>query len=210
MVLLGYRPKGRCSHKLSQFWFKLLQSKIPSIRTHYVFLDISPDLQERLPFERMSQLQRRSMVVTRLKVFQSRASCEDTSLDPLGAPIRSMALCAGEFFLQACKSPRGCSKRSGLQVRRLKSEGRTRTSVLRMVGDFRSLNLAVSFVHCAGNANHPWCQRPELWDKQTQIKLHGFRWSSTRKPTLAPLSEVSLLLIPSSNVDLTNPERQLP
>ena len=47
----------------------LLQSKIPSLRTHYVSLKIPLALQERLPSETIHQLQRRSMVVKRLKVF---------------------------------------------------------------------------------------------------------------------------------------------
>lgn len=65
----GIDQKGAILTQLSQFWFKLLQSKIPSLRTHYVSLNIPQALQDRLPVEMISQLKRRSMVVKRLKVF---------------------------------------------------------------------------------------------------------------------------------------------
>lgn len=42
----------------------------PRSRTHYVSLNSSQALQEHLPSQMISQLQRRSMVVKRLKVFQ--------------------------------------------------------------------------------------------------------------------------------------------
>ncbi|CAF9924150.1 Bifunctional purine biosynthetic protein ade1 [Imshaugia aleurites] len=65
----GIEQKGAILTQLSQFWFKLLQSKIPALRTHYISMNIPQALQERLPAEVNSQLQRRSMVVQRLKVF---------------------------------------------------------------------------------------------------------------------------------------------
>lgn len=65
----GIEQKGAILTQLSQFWFKLLQSRIPSLRTHYVSLNISQALQERLPSQMISQVQRRSMVVKRLKVL---------------------------------------------------------------------------------------------------------------------------------------------
>lgn len=65
----GIDQKGAILTQLSQFWFSLLQSKIPSLRTHYVSLDISEVLQERLPTEMITRLQRRTMAVKRLKVF---------------------------------------------------------------------------------------------------------------------------------------------
>ncbi len=66
---LGYRPGGAILIQLNQFWFKLLQSKYPSLRTHYVPLNISRALQERLPSEMSTRLGRRSMVVKCLKVL---------------------------------------------------------------------------------------------------------------------------------------------
>ncbi|KAL9136177.1 MAG: hypothetical protein Q9175_002610 [Cornicularia normoerica] len=63
------RISGAILTQLSQFWFKLLQSKIPSLNTHFVSLNISHALRERLPSETISQLERRSMLVKRLKVL---------------------------------------------------------------------------------------------------------------------------------------------
>ena len=42
---------------------------MPSLRTHFISLDVSGALNERLPSEMISQLQRRSMLVKRLKVL---------------------------------------------------------------------------------------------------------------------------------------------
>lgn len=54
---------------LSAFWFSLLQSKIPTLRTHFVSLDLPATLQQSLPSEVLSQLKHRSMQVRRLKIF---------------------------------------------------------------------------------------------------------------------------------------------
>ncbi|KAL2057888.1 hypothetical protein ABVK25_001505 [Lepraria finkii] len=61
--------KGAILTQLSEFWFNLLQSKIPELRTHYVSLGLPPMLQERLPPNLVEWLRLRSMVVKRLKVF---------------------------------------------------------------------------------------------------------------------------------------------
>ncbi|MCJ1460996.1 Bifunctional purine biosynthetic protein ade1 [Mycoblastus sanguinarius] len=65
----GIDRKGAILTQLSEFWFILLQSMIPNIQTHYVSLGIPPSLNEQLPPLVGSQLQGRSMVVRRLKVF---------------------------------------------------------------------------------------------------------------------------------------------
>lgn len=61
--------KGAILTQISEFWFILLQSMIPELQTHYVSMGLPPALQQRVPPEMGSQLQRRSMVVKRLKVF---------------------------------------------------------------------------------------------------------------------------------------------
>ncbi|KAI9843249.1 MAG: phosphoribosylaminoimidazole carboxylase ade2 [Sclerophora amabilis] len=61
--------KGAILTQLSAFWCTYLQSAIPSLRTHIVSLDLPSTLQQQLPPHLASELQRRSMVVKRLKVF---------------------------------------------------------------------------------------------------------------------------------------------
>ncbi|KAM0801183.1 phosphoribosylaminoimidazolesuccinocarboxamide synthase [Usnea florida] len=69
VMMNGIEQKGAILTQLSQFWFNFLQSKIPSLRTHFIPLDVSRALNERLPSEMISQLQPRSMLVKRLKVL---------------------------------------------------------------------------------------------------------------------------------------------
>lgn len=61
--------KGAILTQLSEFWFSLLRSMIPGLRTHYISLGLPPTVQQQVPPEMASQLQRRCMVVKRLKVF---------------------------------------------------------------------------------------------------------------------------------------------
>lgn len=65
----GIDQKGAILTQLSEFWFNLLQSRIPGLRTHFISLGIPPTLQERLSPDLAKQLKWRSMVVKRLKVF---------------------------------------------------------------------------------------------------------------------------------------------
>ena len=65
----GIDQKGAILTQLSEFWFNLLQSRIPGLRTHFISLGIPPTLQERLPPDLAKELRWRSMVVKRLKVF---------------------------------------------------------------------------------------------------------------------------------------------
>ena len=65
----GIDQKGAILTQLSEFWFKLLQSRIHGLRTHFISLGIPPTLQERLSPDLAKQLRWRSMVVKRLKVF---------------------------------------------------------------------------------------------------------------------------------------------
>lgn len=54
---------------LSKFWFDLLEAEIPSLHTHFISLGPPPSLQSSLDPSTLSQLQRRCMIVRRLKVF---------------------------------------------------------------------------------------------------------------------------------------------
>ena len=65
----GIDQKGAILTQLSEFWFILLQSRIPGLQTHYVSTGLPLALQQRLPPALTSQLQRRSMVVKRLRMF---------------------------------------------------------------------------------------------------------------------------------------------
>ena len=94
LALLKYRPEGRHLTQLSQFGFKLLPSKITSFRTHYIFLNIPQALKESLPFGNLPTPASENGSQTSHSVSNSRALCEDTSLDALGAPIGRMARCA--------------------------------------------------------------------------------------------------------------------
>ena len=63
--------KGAILTKLSNFWFQYFQSMIPTLRTHYVSMGLPAAIETRLPPNLVAelQLQKRSMVVKRLKVF---------------------------------------------------------------------------------------------------------------------------------------------
>ncbi|MDI1487824.1 MAG: Bifunctional purine biosynthetic protein ade1 [Ramalina farinacea] len=61
--------KGAILTHLSEFWFKLMQKKIPSLPTHFLSTGIPSDLKQRLPSDLGAQLDSRSMVVKRLKVL---------------------------------------------------------------------------------------------------------------------------------------------
>ncbi|MCJ1349932.1 Bifunctional purine biosynthetic protein ade1, partial [Peltigera leucophlebia] len=65
----GIPLKGALLTSLSEFWFKLLQSLIPTLRTHFISLSLPPKLSETLPPPIISQLQQRCMQTRRLKVF---------------------------------------------------------------------------------------------------------------------------------------------
>lgn len=61
--------KGAILTRLSEFWFTLLQEKMPTLRTHFISVGIPASLKERLPSESALRLEPRSMVVRRLKVL---------------------------------------------------------------------------------------------------------------------------------------------
>ncbi|CAF9917196.1 MAG: Bifunctional purine biosynthetic protein ade1 [Heterodermia speciosa] len=79
----GIPEKGAILTRLSSFWFQLLQARIPNLRTHLLTLGIPPSLQtiRHLPRSNHSpfagnqdqvlyeEIQKRSMIVQRLKVF---------------------------------------------------------------------------------------------------------------------------------------------
>ena len=61
--------KGAILTHLSEFWFKLMQKKIPSLPTHFLSMGIPSDVKQRLPSDLGAQLDSRSMVVKRLRVL---------------------------------------------------------------------------------------------------------------------------------------------
>lgn len=61
--------KGAVLTRLSEFWFTLLQEKIPTLNTHFISAGIPSTLEQRLPSEMAPKLAPRSMVVKRLKVL---------------------------------------------------------------------------------------------------------------------------------------------
>ncbi|KAL8796132.1 MAG: hypothetical protein Q9195_001465 [Heterodermia aff. obscurata] len=72
----GIPEKGAILTQLSNFWFQLLQAKIPNLQTHLLMLGIPPSLQtlQCLPprkrnQELYNQIQKRSMIVRNLQVF---------------------------------------------------------------------------------------------------------------------------------------------
>ena len=65
----GIDQKGAILTQLSEFWFNLLQSRIPGLRTHFISLGIPPTLQKRLRPDLVKKLGSRSMAVKRVKVF---------------------------------------------------------------------------------------------------------------------------------------------
>lgn len=66
----GVDDKGAILTQLSEFWFKLLTSKIPNLQTHFVSSGAPTELQDKnIPVELMAHLSKRSMVVKQLKVI---------------------------------------------------------------------------------------------------------------------------------------------
>lgn len=65
----GIDQKGAILTQLSGFWFTLLRDRIPNLSTHYISLGVPSSVQQRVPANLISQLQRRTMVVKRLKVL---------------------------------------------------------------------------------------------------------------------------------------------
>ncbi|RQM08481.1 hypothetical protein DH86_00000499 [Scytalidium sp. 3C] len=65
----GIPTKGSLLTQLSARWFDFLQSAIPSLRIHFLSLSLPTELKERLPADVLAQLENRSMVVRKLKVF---------------------------------------------------------------------------------------------------------------------------------------------
>lgn len=63
----GVPQKGALLTLLTVHWFKLFESKLPSLKTHLLSTEIPSSLG--LPAELSSQLQNRSMAVRRLKIF---------------------------------------------------------------------------------------------------------------------------------------------
>ena len=61
--------KGAILTQLSEFWFKMLQERIPSLQTHLLHLGLPSELKQRLPHDLASQLERRCMVVKWLEVL---------------------------------------------------------------------------------------------------------------------------------------------
>lgn len=172
-------------------------------------MNIPQALQERLPAEVNSQLQRRSMVVQRLKVFPIESIVRGyitgsawSSYQKNGT-VCDNALPTGlresERLPQPLWTPSTKAEAGGKDENISPSEG----------GSLPNTGPSSFTYPMHGKADSSW-QRQELWDKHTPIKSNSFRSSSTKKPTLTPLSRVSLLQIPSSSLDLTNPPRQRP
>jgi len=65
----GIPNKGSLLTLLSARWFAFLQSVIPNLRTHFISLSLPAELLERLPADVLPQINSRSMVVRKLKVF---------------------------------------------------------------------------------------------------------------------------------------------
>lgn len=61
----GIPNKGKLLTLLTAHWFKVLSSEVPTLRTHFVTLDLPPQIPEAL----RPTLQNRSMQVRKLKVF---------------------------------------------------------------------------------------------------------------------------------------------
>lgn len=66
----GIPSKGSILTSLSEFWFQLLSTKIPTLQTHFISLGLPAFLQLEIPPSLKPQLQRRSMVVRRLEVLK--------------------------------------------------------------------------------------------------------------------------------------------
>lgn len=67
----GIPQKGALLTYISCAWFNLLQSLIPTLRTHFVSHSIPIAIQQKLPSPLLLQLEHRCMQVHRLKVFPS-------------------------------------------------------------------------------------------------------------------------------------------
>ncbi|KAF2109317.1 phosphoribosylaminoimidazole-succinocarboxamide synthase [Lophiotrema nucula] len=64
----GIPGKGALLTKMSIYWFKYLQAKIPGLQTHYITNSL-PSALDALPFDMRESVQTRSMQVRRLEVF---------------------------------------------------------------------------------------------------------------------------------------------
>ncbi|KAH8819181.1 phosphoribosylaminoimidazole-succinocarboxamide synthase [Xylogone sp. PMI_703] len=65
----GIPTKGSLLTLLSARWFSFLQSSIPNLRTHFISLSLPSTIHARLPTDLLPQVENRSMLVRRLKVF---------------------------------------------------------------------------------------------------------------------------------------------
>ena len=65
----GIVDKGVILTQLSEFWFKLLPQLVNGLRTHYLSSQIPKQLQQQLPAQLLAQIDRRSLVVKRVKVL---------------------------------------------------------------------------------------------------------------------------------------------
>ena len=65
----GVGQKGAILTQISEFWFKMLQSEIPTLRTHFISSGVPSNIKGCLPFDLANQLEYRSMVVKKLKVL---------------------------------------------------------------------------------------------------------------------------------------------
>ena len=80
--------------------FPKLQSKIPSLRTHYISFDIPQPLRERLPSELITQLQYRATVVKSLRVSPICNVCvKDDPTDTPSAPHHYEHTCRERYRL---------------------------------------------------------------------------------------------------------------
>ncbi|KAL9126115.1 MAG: hypothetical protein Q9217_004789 [Psora testacea] len=61
--------KGAILTQLSEFWFNILQTEIPTLQTHFISSGLPSDLKQRLPSDLAIRLEPRSMVVKKLKVM---------------------------------------------------------------------------------------------------------------------------------------------
>ena len=114
-----------------------------SLRTHYISLDNPQALTESLPFEIISRLQRRSMVVKRIKELPIESIVQGYVTGSAWSSYQKNGTVCGIALPTGLQESERLQKPSGLRVRRPKWEGKTRTSVLRMVGDFRILDIPI-------------------------------------------------------------------
>lgn len=67
--------KGAVLTMLSKFWFELLQSEMPGVRTHFISVGIPASLKSTLSTEDAAALDHRTMVVKRLEVLPLESIC---------------------------------------------------------------------------------------------------------------------------------------